>query len=203
MRKPYVLVSGGIGVGKTKLVRQLSDELGLEAVIAHDADNPYLESFYGAQARLDNGEENPWAFRSQLWFLISGLRDLRRIAERSAGVLQERSAHEDFLVFAHELRDRGEINADDFTMLSDLYYAQAFQMPAPDLLVYLDAPLDVMAHRVSGRGVSRAYLQALRDRYEQFLDGWLLSPVMRLRTHELDDLGSAGEMIAARLEEMA
>lgn len=189
MQRPYILVSGAHGAGKTRLVQDLSSELGLETLLEHDADNPYLDDFYVAQ-QDHPGLENPWALRSQLWYLVSGLRDLRVIQDRRGGMIQERSMHEDFLVYAHELRDRGELVAEDFTLLSDLYYAQADELPRPDLLLYLEAT------------TSDPYLQALQRRYQQFLDGWLHSPVLRLRSEQVN-VGQTAESILEYLEGQA
>jgi deoxyadenosine/deoxycytidine kinase len=176
--RPFIVVAGNIGVGKSLVVERLSDELGLEPYYENDASNPYLTDFYEDMER--------WAFHSQLYFLKEGLKEHRRILARGLGAIQDRSVYEHFMVFAHDLHAQGLMSANDFTLLSELYYAIGDLLVAPDLLVYLDFPIDQLpAHikkrnRQSAHTIDPTYLSRLHERYRHFLDSWISSPIIRL-----------------------
>jgi len=183
MHKPYVLVAGNIGVGKSLAVDTLSEELGLTALSPSHHDNPFLDLFYADRSR--------WAFHSQAYFLQQGLTQHRTIQEQ--GGVQDRSVHEHFLVFAHQLRDEGVLNADEFSLLSGLYYGVQPLLETPDLLVMLQSsPQNLLNKAQQQYGneerITLEYLEALDERYTSFADSWLSSPVLNIDcdVHHLD-----------------
>lgn len=192
---PHIVISGNIGTGKSKVTSHLADELGLEAYLEPSARSPYLEAFYE--------DKSSFALRSQLYFLKEGLSEHRRINERGVGAIQERSVYEHHLVVAQALRADGYLDEDDFKQLAGIFWAVEDLLAPPTLLVYLDAPVDVLAAR--GRaGVDRAYLERLDACYRAFLDNWVYSPVLRLDTVAMDvtaedGLDQAAQIICDRL----
>lgn len=184
MHKPYILVAGNIGVGKTAVVEALSEELGLAAVSSDHQDNPFLDRFYADRSR--------WAFHSQAYFLQQGLIQHRQIVEQ--GGVQDQSVHEHFLVFAHQLRDEGVMIPEEFELLSGLYYGMQPSLAAPNLLVFLDAAPEVLLERAQSQEghqqhIDLPYLRALGSRYQNFADSWLQSPVLQIDAdQDLEDI---------------
>ena len=184
MHKPYILVAGNIGVGKTAVVEAISEELGLAAISSDHQDNPFLDRFYADRSR--------WAFQSQAFFLEQGLLQYRQILEQ--GGVQDQSVHEHFLVFAHQLRDEGVLLPEEFEVLSGLYYGMQTNLPTPDLLVFLDAAPEVLLERAQQQEgheqhIDLSYLKALGARYQSFADSWLQSSVMKIDAEqELEDI---------------
>lgn len=182
--RPFIVIAGNIGVGKSLVVERLSDELGLEPYYGSAAANPYLVDFYENMER--------WAFHSQLYFLKQGLKEHRRILTRGLGAIQDRSVYEHFMVFAHDLHAQGLMSANDFMLLSELYYVLGDLLGAPDLLVYLDFPIERLpAHikkhnRPTDYQIDSAYLSRLHERYKHFLDSWISSPIVRLEMQQYD-----------------
>lgn len=189
MHKPFLVIAGNIASGKSTVAKRLADELGLP-VYQEPADaNPYLEGFYKDMSR--------YAFRSQLFFLAKGLNQHRQIEARSGGAVLDRSLYEHYLVFAHQLHADGKITDNDFAVLSDLYYGFQDLLASPDLLVMLEASTDQLALRLAGRGATDAsidplYLQALQQRYSEFVDGWVACPVLKIDTEQLDPRSEVG-----------
>jgi deoxyadenosine/deoxycytidine kinase len=189
MSKPFLVIAGNIGAGKSTVAERLSDELGLAFEPEPAQSNPYLDLFYASRSK--------WAFNSQLYFLVAGLRKHREIASRSGGTVQDRSLYEHYMVFARQLHEDGDISEDDFAVLSDLYYGVQDLLPAPDLLVMLKVNPATSLLRVKGRpnsqhDLSLPYLSRLDDRYQQFLDGWIGSPVLQVDTEKIDPRTAAG-----------
>ena len=199
MHKPYVVVAGNIGVGKKAAVQALSQELGLPALSLAHHDNPFLDRFYA--------DRNRWAFHSQAYFLQQGLAQHRTIREN--GGVQDQSVHEHFLVFAHQLRDEGVLSADEFSLLSGVYYGTQGMIEPPDLLVVLDAkPENLLQRAVEQHGneqhITLDYLEALNKRYQGFADSWLASPVLVVdcNQNQLDSDGGAADLIDMVLTEL-
>lgn len=178
-RKPFIVLTGNIGVGKGRVAQHLAEELGLMPFLDQASNNPYLERFYQDQAK--------WALHSQLFFLNHSLRQHRTIQAEQIGCVQELSFYEHFLVMAHHHRDQGWITSEDFDLLSNLFFAVEDLLVAPHLLVLLETPVDVLAVRMADRPeIDAAYLARLDKRYRGFADSWIHSPVLRVNTEDID-----------------
>ena len=62
-RAKYIVVEGPIGVGKTSLVKILSEELNARTVLEVVEENPFLSNFYT--------DRQKHAFQTQIFFLLS------------------------------------------------------------------------------------------------------------------------------------
>src|SRR6476661_2665339 len=98
----YVAVAGNIGVGKSSLVRLLSERLGWEPFFEAVSENPYLEDFYGDMSR--------WSFHSQVFFLSRRLQHHAALVGRPGPVLQDRTVYEDAEIFARNLYNQGHMS---------------------------------------------------------------------------------------------
>ncbi len=180
MKPRFIVVSGLIGVGKTRFTQQLADLLGFEAIFEPVEDNPYLAKFY----------EDPklWAYPMQ-----EHLKHRRFAAYQYGfwgircgafqGVIMDRSIHED-TVFAQINNEAGNIHDLNWdTYLSGFQDFQAF-LPEPDLYVFLDAKPDVCRRRAAARdrpeerkmgddaagGIPLEYMKLLYSGYQRWLD---------------------------------
>jgi deoxyadenosine/deoxycytidine kinase len=151
-----------------------------------------------------------WGFHSQLLYFTQGLTEHREILSHQLGAIQDRSIYEHFHVFAREFHKQGIVDADEFATLEALYLSVEDLLDAPDLLVYLDAPVEVLLERINhrGRGMESAitpeYLQNLEHQYKRFLATWTHAPVLFLDTAETNmldntELDGVCEQILAQL----
>ena len=140
-------VAGMVGTGKTTLSRALAARFGLQmALESVDADNPWLESFYGGP-----DEMRAYALHLQLHFLATRFASMRRMRGLGGSWVLDRTWYEDAEIFARGLFEQGLMTSDEWTLYRRLY-AELLHSPAarpPRLLIYLHAPLDVdrRAHR--------------------------------------------------------
>lgn len=187
---PFIVVSGNIGVGKTTVVERLADELGLEPYFEPHAENPFLEGFYQ--------DMNRWAFHSQLFFLVREINHHRRIIDRGIGAIQDRSIYEHFQVFASQLHANGHLSEHEFQLLAELYNSAEELLRAPDLMIYLKAPIPQLQERIAARNrlaehsIDASYLAALQQAYDRFIDAWYYSDLMVIDTTEHDVRSEAG-----------
>jgi deoxyadenosine/deoxycytidine kinase len=199
--KKFVVVAGNIGVGKSTLVKMLSERLGWEPFFEPQADNPYLVDFYR--------DMKGWAFHSQIFFLTHRLRIHQRIIEHPSSVIQDRSVYEDAEIFAQNLYNQGHIRDRDFETYRELYHVLIKFLPPPDLVVYLRGSVPALLKRIKQRGrtyerkIKKSYLTQLNELYESWIEYFNRCPVLTIPTDDLNYVKHAGhlDLVAEKIQE--
>lgn len=184
----YVVIEGPIGVGKTSLVRRLGRSFGSELVLEQDAENPFLERFY----------RNPRAvaFQTQLHFLFQRARQLQDLRQSD---LFERVRVADYMLEKDRLFARLTLDDEEFALYQQVYERLAIDAPQPDLVVYLQAPVDVLLERIARRGIDyeqqidRRYLERLTEGYARFFLEYDAAPVLIVNAAEIDPIGDEAD----------
>jgi deoxyadenosine/deoxycytidine kinase len=204
MTKQFITIAGNIGVGKSTLVTLLAGRLGWSPVFEAVEENPYLADFYGDMPR--------WSFQSQIFFLSKRVQQHHALLRQQDSVIQDRSVYEDAEIFARNLYRQGAMTARDWHCYYDLYQTLAQMLPAPQLLVYLQASVPTLRRRIQQRGrvyeqnISEAYLGQLNELYEEWAERVAIAPVLIINTDNLDyvqygeHLDLIWERIAHRLQ---
>ena len=148
----YIVVEGPIGVGKTSLAHKLADEFGSELLLERAEENPFLESFY----------RNPsqYALSAQLHFLLQRaqqVQDFRQVDMFRGSFIA------DFMVDKDRLFAQITLNADELALYEQIYQHLTLDAPRPDLVIYLQAPIETLRQRITQRGIG--YEQQIRDDY--------------------------------------
>jgi deoxyadenosine/deoxycytidine kinase len=169
----YIAIEGPIGVGKTSLVARLAETFGAEAVYEEAEANPFLPRFYR--------EPREAALPTQLSFLFSRARKLAALAQpdmfrpaRIADFILEKD-----LLFAGLTLDDAEL-----ALYHEVYRRVAPEAPAPDLVIYLQAPVEVLLQRISSRGrdyerpIARDYLERVAEAYTRFFHHYARSRLL-------------------------
>jgi len=181
----YVVVEGPIGVGKTSLARRLARSFGSELVLEQGDENPFLERFY----------RNPRAaaFQTQLYFLFQRARQIQELRQAD---LFESVRVADYLLDKDRLFARLTLDDGEFALYEQVYERLAIDAPVPDLVVYLQAPVDVLLERISRRGIhyeqaiERRYLERLVESYSRFFLEYDVAPVLIINAAEIDLVAS-------------
>ncbi len=177
----YIVVEGPIGVGKTSLARRLADAFGAQPMLEHPEENPFLERFYQSRSHF--------ALPTQLFFLFQRA---RQIQELKQGDMFSPGHVADFLIDKDKLFARANLDDDELRLYEQVYAQTIRDLPVPDLVVYLQAPVDVLLERVRRRGIGyergidREYLQRLVDAYTQFFHHYATSALLVVNAAEIN-----------------
>jgi deoxyadenosine/deoxycytidine kinase len=180
----FIAIAGNIGVGKSTLVRLLSEKLGWVPFYEPVTENPYLPDFYD--------DMRTWAFHSQVYFLMRRLRIHRKLMSQDGSVVQDRSVYEDAEIFAHNLYLQDAISERDYATYRELYQVLVEFLPPPDLVIYLRASVATLLERISKRDrdyertIGADYLADLNELYENWVDTFELCPVLTVPCDNLD-----------------
>ncbi|OGA21323.1 MAG: deoxyadenosine kinase [Betaproteobacteria bacterium RIFCSPLOWO2_02_FULL_67_19] len=177
----YIAVEGPIGAGKTSLARRLAERLGADSLLELPAENPFLARFYQDMAR--------YALPTQLFFLFQRARQLEPLAQPD---MFGRAIVADFLIDKDPLFARATLSGDELALYQKIYDTVRPQAPAPDLVIYLQAPADTLVERVRRRGavyergISEEYLAVLAENYTRFFYHYSAAPVLIVNSENLN-----------------
>ncbi|HWK74699.1 MAG TPA: deoxynucleoside kinase [Povalibacter sp.] len=181
----FIVVEGPIGVGKTSLARRLARSFGSELILEQADENPFLERFY----------RNPRAaaLPTQLCFLFQRTRQLEDIRQHD---LFDTVRVADYLLDKDRLFARLTLDEEEFGLYEQIYTRMAIDTPVPDLVIYLQAPIDVLLERIARRGIryeqtiDRAYLEKLQEAYARFFHAYDTSPLLIVNAAQADFVGN-------------
>lgn len=176
-----IVIEGPIGVGKTSLARRLARSFGSELILEQAEENPFLERFY----------RNPRsaALQTQLFFLFQRARQLEDIRQHD---LFDTVRVADYLIDKDRLFARLTLDDEEFALYEQVYAKLAVDAPVPDLVIYLQAPVDVLLERIERRGIryeqqmDRAYLERLQEAYARFFHEYHASPLLIVNAAQAD-----------------
>ncbi len=175
----YIAIEGPIRVGKSTLARFLADRLHARRIFDCE-DNPFLTEFY---------KEKPGAaFCTQMYFLFERHRRLRETQiEETPGAIVA-----DFLFEKDKIFACLSLNNEELKLYERYFELFATEMPAPDLVIYLQASPDVLRSRIAKKGatgegkISKAYLEEVVRAYEHFFFHYSASDLLVVNTSEID-----------------
>jgi deoxyadenosine/deoxycytidine kinase len=184
MTKRTVIVAGNIGAGKTSLAERLSERMGWHCAFESVSDNPYLADFYG--------DMRAWAFHLQIFFLGHRATQYLKLTNDPQSVIFDRTIYEDECIFARALYHMGNVEERDYLSYRRVFDLITSQLPPPDLLIYLKAPVPVLMKRIQSRarsietGITDEYLSLLESFYDDWLKTFDVCPVLTIRSDDLD-----------------
>lgn len=177
----FIVVEGPIGVGKTSLAHRLAETFGNELLLEGATDNPFLERFY----------RNPrqHALQTQLFFLLQRAQQIQELRQAD---MFEPVRVADFLMEKDRLFARLTLDREELNLYEQVYTHLVVDAPVPDLVIYLQAPVDVLLKRIARRGIASerridaGYLRSLCDAYTEFFHYYDAAPLLIVNAAEIN-----------------
>lgn len=177
----YIVVEGPIGAGKTSLARKLAERVQGDLALEGADANPFLPKFYQDRAR--------YALATQLFFLFQRVEQVRELKQTD---LFGPPVVSDFILDKDPLFAQLTLSDDEFRLYQQIYAQLEPQTPTPDLVIYLQAPVEVLVERVRQRGlpyerpIDADYLTRLADSYTRYFYQYEASPLMIVNSENLN-----------------
>lgn len=177
----YIAIEGPIGVGKTTLAKRLAETFNYQTLLENIDENPFLEGFYKNQKNA--------ALATQLFFLFQRAQQLQD--QQQANIFEPVQVA-DFLMAKDRLFAQLTLDNNEFQLYEKVYQQLTIEAPKPDLVIYLQAPVDVLIQRIRHRGIafeqsiSNDYLRLLNEAYSEFFLYYDDAPLLIVNAAEID-----------------
>lgn len=184
----YIAIEGPIGVGKTALARRLADSLSADMVLEEVEENPFLERFYrdGRSAALP----------AQMFFLFARARQIEDLRQPD---LFSNIRISDYLFTRDRLFAELNLDAEELKLYDQIAENLAVEAPVPDLVIYLQASVDVLMRRIARRDaahdrfIERSYLERLTDAYARFFHAYDDGPLLIVNASQIDPVNNEAD----------
>ncbi|MCJ7756336.1 MAG: deoxynucleoside kinase, partial [Thermoanaerobaculales bacterium] len=176
----HIAVEGPIGVGKTSLVQLLADRFE-GVMVLEDITNPFLPSFY-------EGREGA-AFQVQIYFLLSRFQQQREIAQMN---LFQRLVLADYTFPKDRIFAYLNLDDTDLRVYEKLYPVLEHEVPKPDLVIYMQASVEVLVERIKKRArdfesnIDPNYLVRLSEAYSYYFVHYRETALLVVNTDDID-----------------
>ena len=183
MQFRYIAVEGPIGAGKTVLAERLATRLDATLVL-EDTENPYLADFYADRPGS--------ALQAQLFYLLARHRQQTTLQQAD---LFSQTTVADYLLDKDKIFAYLNLDDNELFIYQRIYDLLARDIPKPDLVVYLQAPTDVLLRRIRHHGADPElerfepgpeYLKELNEAYHHFFFHYDATPLLVVETSQFD-----------------
>ena len=177
----YIAIEGPIGVGKTVLAKKLAQDFPANLALEQVDDNPFLDKFY----------EDPekFALSTQLYFLTNRVKQIQLFKQTD---MFNTARISDFLMEKDRLFAELTLEPTEFDLYETVYASLTRDLLVPDLVIYLQAPLEVLINRIHKRGrhferlIEADYLEKVSTMYSEFFYHYHAAPLLIINVSEVD-----------------
>ena len=177
----YIAIEGPIGVGKTTLANKIAKTFNYDAFLEQPSENPFLKNFYRNQGQS--------ALATQLFFLFQRMQQIQDLRQRS---LFENVRVADFLIEKDRLFAEVTLTNEEMDLYNKVYEHITLDAPTPDLVIYLQAPIEILKERITKRGnineqyLTLDYLERLNDEYSRFFLDYKSAPLLIINAADIN-----------------
>ncbi|MAT39502.1 MAG: deoxynucleoside kinase [Ectothiorhodospiraceae bacterium] len=177
----YIAIEGAIGSGKTSLAKLLHEKLGGKLVLERFEENVFLSRFYEDPERF--------AFQTQMFFLLTRFKQLQQLTQHD---LFDEYIIADYIFEKDKIFANLNLQDDELQLYNMMVGNIEKSLPAPDLVVYLQASSDRLWQNIKQRGrdfeepITRKYIKDVNDAYNYYFFRYKGAPLLIVNTTEID-----------------
>ena len=197
---PYIVVEGPIGSGKSTLAKLLANEYHANMFSEKAERNPFLPKFYE--------DMQHYALPTQLFFLFQRANQISELKQKdifSNGVIA------DFFLQKDPIFAKLNLDDEEFKLYHQIYQHLELKSPTPDLVIYLQTPVELLRQRVQKRNINyeqritREYLERIAESYSSYFHNDHDSNVLIVNNENIDLLEdkSALTMLIERINQIS
>jgi len=181
----YIAIEGPIGVGKTSLCKKLAETFNYDALLEAAEENPFLERYYQAPKKM--------ALQTQLFFLMQRMQQIEALRQND---LFEPIQVADFLIEKDQLFAQLTLDEEEYRLYNQIYKHLTINAPSPGLVIYLQAPANILLQRIHKRGIGYEqhikleYLEHLNEAYAQLFHYYDNAPVLIVNSANIDPINN-------------
>lgn len=185
----YIVVEGPIGVGKSSLTNIVAERFTARRVMEVVEENPFLASFYGDRAKF--------AFQTQMFFLLSRFKQQQELFQQD---LFSAVTVSDYLFAKDRIFANLTLQSDELSLYERVFEALQPRVTKPDLVIYLQARIDVLLARIKKRGreferkFDPDYLDGLCRAYNDFFFHYQDTPLLVVNTSDIDFVNNPADL---------
>ncbi|MGQ0505428.1 MAG: deoxynucleoside kinase [Myxococcaceae bacterium] len=189
MDNRYIVVEGPIGVGKTSLTNILAQKFSGRRVMEVVEENPFLSSFYTDRTK--------YAFQTQIFVLLSRFRQQQELFQQD---LLNPITVSDYLFAKDKIFALLNLDQNEMALYNRVFDALGTRVMKPDLVIYLQARIDVLLARIKKRGreferkFDPQYLEDLVKAYNEFFFHYSDTPLLVINTSDIDFVNNEDDL---------
>lgn len=177
----HIAIEGVIGAGKTSLANKLSSMLNAKVVLERFEENPFLSKFY----------EDPihYAFQTQIFFLLSRYKQQQELFQAD---LFHQFLVTDYIFEKDKIFAYLNLADDELKLYESLIGSMEHNIPAPDLVVYIQSSVDRLMTNIKRRSrdieknMSTEYIRDLNEAYNYFFFRYKAAPLLIVNATAID-----------------
>ena len=179
----YIAIEGPVGSGKTSLAKKLADHLEGKLILEQPETNPFLENFYK--------DPRSNALPTELSFLFQRSKLLEDINQED---LFSNISITDFIFDKDNIFTEINLTHEEIDLYKKVKDSLKVSHPSPDLVVYLQAPVEVLLSRIRMRSpsvdllIDSSYLEKIADSYAKFFYYYEGSPLLVVNAENIDPI---------------
>jgi len=177
----YIIIEGPIGVGKSSLAKRLSKTFDSKLVLEKPIENPFLARFYKSPKR--------YALPTQLTFLFQRVQQMTQMNQDD---MFNPGRVADFMMEKDPIFAQLTLDDDEYRLYQQVYQNLSVNILQPDLMVYLQAPVEILQERINKRRIKyemnmdASYLQRICDAYTTYFHSYNRTPLLIVNAADIN-----------------